>query len=195
VFSASFPPPSVVTSVALQSDGKILGAGQINNFPGVIRLNTNGTLDSSFGTGGVATNTFGGNATGDVAVGVVVQTDGKIVIGVSDVQADNEFVFELARFNANGTPDTTFGTGGTVVTLPFNLALFNPTVMALQPDGKILLAGSGVMARYDTTGQLDSTFGTGGLASVASQPLAFRRSRSRRTDRFCLPLADFLSRT
>jgi len=166
IFTASLPPPSTVTSVALQSDGKILAAGQINNLPGMLRLNTNGTLDSSFGTGGVVTTSFNNNAVGR-------RGDWNrrpiILIGGSDATADNELLFDLARFNTDGSPDTTFGIGGTVVTSPFNQDLFSPTALALQPDGRILLAGTGVIARYDTNGQLDSTFGSGGLAVLASR--------------------------
>lgn len=168
VFSASSV-VSMLTSVALQSDGKIVAAGQINNLPGVLRLNTNGTLDSTFGKGGIATNSFNNNAVGDVAIGLAIQSDGKIVIGGSDAFADNELVFELARFNPDGSPDSTFGNNGTVVTIPFNQALFSPTALALQPDGKILLAGTGVMARYDTNGQLDSTFAMDGVALLVSR--------------------------
>jgi uncharacterized delta-60 repeat protein len=168
VFSASTA-VSMLTSAALQSDGKIVAAGQINNLPGVLRLNTNGTLDSSFGTGGIATNSFNNNAVGDLAIGVAIQCDGKIVIGGSDVFGDNEPVFEVARFNPDGSPDSTFGTNGAVVTIPFNQGLFNPTALALQPDGKILLAGTGVMVRYETNGQLDSTFGIDGVALLISR--------------------------
>jgi uncharacterized delta-60 repeat protein len=171
VFSSSLS-FSTVTSVALQTDGKIVAAGALNNLPGVLRLNPNGTLDSTFGTGGVATTSFNNQAIGDVAVGVVVQLDGKIVIAASDASADNELVFELARFKPDGTLDTSFGNGGTVVSLPFNQALFSPTVMLLQPDGMILVAGTGVMARYNPTGQLDSTFGKGGFAVLSSQSVS-----------------------
>jgi uncharacterized delta-60 repeat protein len=173
VFSApsSF---STVTSVALQSDGKILAAGMINNFPGVLRLNTNGTPDTSFGAGGAATSTFGTKPSATKRVAVAVQTDGKILMAATDAFADNGGLgFELARFNTNGSPDTTFGNNGTVNTFPFNQNflggnVLGPSVMALQPDGRILLAGSGVMVRYETNGQLDSTFGSGGSAVLVS---------------------------
>jgi len=170
IFSVSTATFQTATSVALQSDGKILVAGTINNLPGVLRLNSNGTPDTGFGTGGAATSSFNNNASGDVAVGVVVQTDGKIVIAASDAFADNgNLGFLLARFNTNGSPDTTFGNGGTVVTSPFNQFLFSPTVIVLQPDGMIVVAGSGVMARYQTNGQLDPTFGTDGITTLTLQ--------------------------
>ncbi len=99
--------------------------------------NTDGSLDSNFGTGGKTTTTFGGSSS---AVGVVIQGDGKILVaGTSFVTvplpASANFV--LARYNPNGSLDTGFGTGGTVTT-----AFGAAEAIALQPDGRIVLAGS-----------------------------------------------------
>jgi uncharacterized delta-60 repeat protein len=141
--------------------------GEIGSLAGVLRLNTNGTLDSTFGTGGmVKINVPSGLGGGVQVVGVAIQTDGKIVAGISTVNSDGSQAFLLARLEMNGALDTSFGSTGLVTTLPFGRQL-SPTVLALQPDGKILLAGDGVMARYDTTGQLDATFGTGGVAVLS----------------------------
>jgi len=151
-------------AVALQSDGKIVVAGEISSEAGVLRLNINGTLDSSFGTGGmVIINVPSGLGGGVQIIGVAIQIDGKIVAGISTINSDGSESFSLARLNQNGSLDGGFGSAGIVTTFPFGQQR-SPTVLALQPDGRILLAGDGVMARYNSTGQLDSTFGSGGLA-------------------------------
>jgi len=151
-------------AVAVQSDGRIVVGGEISSLAGVLRLNTNGTLDSSFGSGGMVTiNVPSGLGGGVQVVGVAIQSDGKIVAGISTINSDGEQSFLLARLTAAGSLDSTLGSGGIVETLPFGLQL-SPTVLALQPDGRILLAGDGVMARYNTGGQLDQSFGSAGLA-------------------------------
>jgi uncharacterized delta-60 repeat protein len=152
------------TRVALQSDGKIVLAApsgdpqQTNNGIALVRLNTNGTRDASFGTAGVVV--FGNHGT--VPVGVAIQTDGKIVVGSAAGQnVDGGAAFALTRFNPNGSVDTTFGTGGQVEGFSFLGA-----ALALQPDGKILMTGSNAVARFDSNGQLDTSFGTGGLSAL-----------------------------
>ena len=163
-----------VTSVALQGDGKILAAGMIDNFPAVLRLNMNGTIDTAFGSSGIATSTFGNQASGDTAVAVAVQSNGQILLAATDALSDNGGLgFELARFDTDGTPDTTFASDGFVNTFPFGQFAFlnsaiGPNAMVIQPDGKIVLAGTGLMVRYETNGQLDPAFGTGGAAALIS---------------------------
>ena len=147
--------------VALQSDGKIVVAGQLGNKSGLIRLGTNGSLDNTFGSGGVVVvNHFGGDIN-QVIVGLAIQSDGKIVAAATGVPQGGQ----VARFNTNGTLDTTFGSNG-IATLSLNAAL-----LALQTDGKIIVAGGqlggAVMARLNTNGQPDTTFGTGGVAALA----------------------------
>src|SRR5262245_31488051 len=101
-------------AVAIQGDGKLVLAGtafnssnNTNDFA-LVRLNANGSLDTTFGTNGKATADFAGagaSATTDQASAVALQSDGKIVV-VGSSGAD----FAVARFNANGSLDTTFGT-------------------------------------------------------------------------------------
>jgi uncharacterized delta-60 repeat protein len=148
--------------LALQRDGKILAAGQIGFNAAVVRLNPNGTLDSGFGTDGTVVISNIGQSQ---VIGIAVQPDGKILTGISNVTNDDIPKFILARLNSNGAVDTTFGTAGIVETIVPPFGAF-ADVMALQPDGKILLAGSSAIARYETTGQLDSTFGKGGIANI-----------------------------
>jgi uncharacterized delta-60 repeat protein len=160
--------PNFANAVAIQGDGKIVVGGSIGFSAAVLRLNGNGTLDSTFGTGGVVTLNF----PADQVIGVAVQPNGKIVAALSNQLEDANLVFLAARLNPDGSLDSTFGTGGIVQTQigPFGIA---NSVFALLPDGKILLAGDGAMARYDAEGQLDSTFGTDGVVAIlASQPSA-----------------------
>ena len=152
------------TRVALQTDGKIVFAApsgdpqQSNNGIALVRLNTDGTPDSSFGTAGAVV--FGVEHT--VPTGVAIQPDGKILVGTTTGQnVDGGAHFGLARFNSNGSVDNAFGTDGQV----FGLVI-NGAALAIQPDGKILLAGANAMERFDSNGQLDTTFGTGGLSAL-----------------------------
>jgi uncharacterized delta-60 repeat protein len=156
------------TSVALQSDGKIVfaaasGNAQLsNNGIALVRLNTNGTPDASFGTAGIVD--FGVSNT--VPVGVVVQPDGDIVVASSTGQNVDGEGAALTRFNSSGSLDDSFGTGGHVELVP--LGFDSIAALVLQPDGEYLVIGSGTtgsfLARIDSTGQLDSTFAAGGLS-------------------------------
>jgi len=154
------------TRVALQTDGKVVLAApsgdpqQSNNGIALVRLTTGGTPDATFGTAGVVV--FG--VQGTVPTGVAIQIDGKIVVSsTAGLNVDGGALFGLARFNSNGSVDGSFGTGGQVDT-PFGFGL--NAALALQPDGKILLTGSDVVARFDSNGQLDTTFGTGGVSTL-----------------------------
>jgi uncharacterized delta-60 repeat protein len=156
-------------AVAIQSDGRILvaGGGVVNNnFAAIItRLNTNGTVDTTFGSEGFATieNTFSFFA-------MILESSGKIVAAASVPNGNSSFV-ELARFNNNGTLDTSFGKGGITTTQAIPFTPFDATgAIALQGNGEILVAASspGVMARFTSTGQLDTTFGTNGLVNLAN---------------------------
>jgi uncharacterized delta-60 repeat protein len=155
------------------NDGKIVLAGHAavsssssgqHALP-LARFNTNGTLDATFGNQGEVITTFSVGT--NMKASVVVQPDGKIVVA-----AGSNTGFELARYNANGTLDTTFGSGGQVVT-SFGQASYT-TALLLQPDGKLIVTGdmdpsSGghfwEVVRYNSNGSLDSTFGSGGIVS------------------------------
>ena len=160
-------------AVQIQQDNKIIVAGFVFSSTNqllyfIMRLNTNGSLDTTFGTEGKITIAFDSNDTKLYAM--VVQTDGKIIVGGNTPT----YEFLLARFNANGSPDNTFGTAGTA------LGRFSKkgyvTSMVLQPDGKIVAAGlatSNNFSNYDfavvrflPNGTLDSNFGNGGLTTT-----------------------------
>jgi uncharacterized delta-60 repeat protein len=137
----------------------------------LVRYNSNGSLDSTFGNGGKATTDFNGGL--DAASSMAIQTDGKIVLAGFATAGDPHMA--LVRYNSNGTLDTTFGTGGKLVT-DINGTRDFANAVAIQSDGKIVAAGSTLvpvfsfvmfaLARYNTDGSLDSTFGSGGRVTT-----------------------------
>ena len=126
-------------SLAIQSDGKILLggyclAGSVKFCIG--RFNSNGTLDSSFGTGGYFIQDI---ASGDdYGYSLAIQSDGKILLGGYCYDASNKFC--IARFNSNGSLDSSFGTGGYVIQDIASGDDYGRS-LAIQSDGKILLGG------------------------------------------------------
>src|SRR5213078_3530124 len=110
---------AVASSVVIQPDGKIVVAGgafPLFTFLGdfkVVRYNPNGSLDTSFGDGGIVTTTF---PEGSYAFALALQSDGKIIAVGSANSPVNYYDFAAARYLANGTLDSTFGTGGKVST-------------------------------------------------------------------------------
>jgi uncharacterized delta-60 repeat protein len=123
-------------SLALQSDGKILLGGTCDNRFCIARFNSDGSLDTvNFGSpnGYVVQDISTGSDNGN---SLVLQPDGKILLGGT---CDNKFC--VARFNSDGSSDTTFGTGGYFI---LDIPSSNPDnarSLLLQPDGKILLGG------------------------------------------------------
>ena len=168
-------------AVALQADGKIVvcgstrpsGASEFANRFVVVRYHSNGSLDAGFGDGGKVLTDFFGFL--NRANAVVVQPDGKLVVAgfATQVPSPDGADFALARYNADGSLDTTFGSGGKVVTSFSNF----PDIieaLALQPDGKIIAGGTlrldnnfyrgdFALTRYNPDGTLDATFGEGGM--------------------------------
>src|SRR5688572_19568099 len=124
---------------------------------------TPGSLDLSFGNGGKVTTSIGGQF--DFARAVAIQSDGKIVVAGSAAFGVDDFA--LARYNPDGSPDTSFDGDGKVST-PFGITTDVIYAMAIQPDGKIIAAGSSgaasvggtdfALARYNTDGSLDTSF-------------------------------------
>jgi uncharacterized delta-60 repeat protein len=163
---------SVATALTILSDGKILIAGQFQATgavqPCVVRLAANGTLDSSFGQRGVATVSLG-HGGGELFTGVVVQSNGKIVVAVSSGGADDAPVLELARFEANGMLDTSFGSAGV---LQLARGATDSRAIAQQPDGKILVGGGFLVARVNSDGSLDTAFGSNGFMPAISEASA-----------------------
>jgi uncharacterized delta-60 repeat protein len=180
-------------AVAVQADGKIVVGGVTSLSGGggdfaLARYNSDGTLDVSFGTGGKMTTNFGFVATPfgtvptyDTATGLAIQGDGKIVlVGQSDyfdpfsnTDANN---LEMARYNSDGTPDVSFGSGGQVVTDLGATNLIAAEAVGLQADGKIVVTQGPILARFNAGGSLDAGFGVGGAVTtvLASRALALQ---------------------
>ena len=167
--------------VAIQADGKIVAVGQAEHADpkfALARYMPNGTLDTAFGADGKVTTNF--TKGDDGATGVAIQADGKIVVvGTAPrpcCQAPSRFA--LARYNRDGTLDSTFGGDGKVTTAfvigEANLA--NATGVAIQADGMIVAVGTAscvafcsrvALARYKTDGTLDPAFGDSGKVMTA----------------------------
>jgi uncharacterized delta-60 repeat protein len=185
---------AVPSSVVIQSDGKIVVAGGafplftfLGNFE-VVRYNPNGSLDTSFGDGGIVTTIF---PQGSYAFDVALQSDGKIIAaGTVFVDFDpgemSDTDFALARYNPDGTPDATFGSGGQISTdfLGHEDDAFS---VLIQPDGKIVAVGSAndpatfydfAAARYLSNGTIDTTFGVAGKVHTDFGDQNFDRARS-----------------
>lgn len=153
---------SAANNLVLQPDGKIVVAGSplFGGNMTLARYLPYGSLDSSFGSGGIVVGPPG------TANAVAFQTDGKIVVAGSGAN----FTFTLARFLPDGSPDPTFGTNG-VASGPSGTI----QAIALQPDGDTVAAGYGaaggpgfgpdsfVLARFNPFGVLDTSFGASGV--------------------------------
>jgi uncharacterized delta-60 repeat protein len=157
--------------VAIQGDGKIVAAGRIGFLDfALARYNTDGSLDTTFDGDGMVTTDFAGGF--DQASEVIIQGDGKIVAaGVASVSGT--FDPALARYNTDGSLDTTFDADG-MVTTDFAGSSDQFQDVAIQGDGKIVAAGfvdpSGnsdfALARYNTDGSLDTAFDGDGTVTT-----------------------------
>ncbi len=151
-----------LNAVAIQSDGKIVAVGQSNSLSEayIIRLNTNGTLDTTFSGDGIFEISGAG-----IALSVALQTDSKIVIGSRGLSGESIII----RLNTNGALDTTFDTDGIVSLSPNH---YEPYGLAIQSNGRIVVAGTNSTnaggdisaVRLLTSGALDPTFDTDGIA-------------------------------
>lgn len=157
-----------------QPDGKLVAAGYSHNGSdedfALARYEPDGTLDPGFGSGGKVTTQLG---TGDDgANAVVLQPDGKLVAAGYGYDG-SKYVFALARYNPDGTLDTTFNGTGTLTTA-IGSGYDDAYALAVQADGKLVAAGRGfagskfdfAVARYNADGTLDPSFnGTGKLTT------------------------------
>jgi uncharacterized delta-60 repeat protein len=163
-------------SVAMQSDGKIVVAGNAfidrgNNDFGVVRYNTDGKLDSSFNQTGMATADFGAH---ELPRSVTVHSDGRIVVAGYTTNEDKKQC-ALACFKANGSLDTSFNGTGKLITNFGGEGDAEGQGVAAQSDGKTVVVGyTGVagaqqfaVARYNADGTLDTSFGGTGRVLTA----------------------------
>ncbi|WP_276482177.1 hypothetical protein [Paraflavitalea pollutisoli] len=168
-----------INYMLIQPDGKIVAngyrnAGSNGDFA-LIRLNTNGSPDATFGGGDgiVYTDLNGGSE--DFSSGVLLQPDGKLILCGSS-GGGSVYDFAAVRYNANGTLDASFGTGGGVL---YSIGGDDHCyASALQADGKIVLVGWADMSGQDdfgtirlkSNGSLDSTFGVNGIVTTNISP-------------------------
>lgn len=169
----AFSGASEITSLAIQSDGKVVAAGfangALNDFA-LARYSSNGILDTSFDTDGKVSIV---EVSAQEIHGVIVQSDGKIVAGGFAANAtDNDFA--VYRFTSTGALDTTFGTGGKVIT-PIGTGNERITGLAIQSGGELVAAGFSfngtdndfALVRYNSNGSLDTTFDGDGKLTTA----------------------------
>ena len=147
-----------VYAIAIQSDGKVLIAGNFSSYNGtarnrIVRINSDGSLDNTFSIG------TGANA---MITSMILQSDGKVLIGGNFNDYNGTSINRIARLNTNGSIDNTFspGTGANAYVL----------TMAIQTDGKIIIGGTFTtynsvtnnrIVRLNSNGSIDNTFNAG----------------------------------
>jgi uncharacterized delta-60 repeat protein len=162
------------SGLAVQTDGKIILSGEVDGQFALARFDAAGNVDASFGAAGTVVTSLPGGFD-DVAAGIALQADGQIIVAGSVSYAPSgQTAMAVARYNTDGSLDSTFGNGGVIETVLGN----NSTVtdVAIQADGDIVAAGvsldvavigggsgsGAVLVRYTRAGQLDTTFGDNG---------------------------------
>jgi uncharacterized delta-60 repeat protein len=172
----NFDAPAHAQAVVIEPDGKIIAAG--DRYSGktyldfaLVRYNLDGSLDTTFGHRGTVATDLRASSSDDKANAVALQPDGKIV-AAGDSLGLRQWDFALARYNPDGSLDTTFGDGGKVIT-DFGMTS-TAQALAIQPNGKIVVAGivgeyptsDFALARYNRDGHLDLTFDGDGLVTT-----------------------------
>jgi uncharacterized delta-60 repeat protein len=193
VVVSAFGGQSCAYAAVFQNDGKILVSGysgsQTKQDLSILRFESNGAIDQAFGTNGVtmlhidSSSYSSGNA-------LALKADGKIIVAgrclfiQNNGFRDNEFV--TAQFNANGKLDTLFGVGGAVIE-PIGFSAV-ASALAIQKNGKIVIAGSAydsrdfTIVRYDSTGTYDPEFGANGMVNTPVGLNAYASSISLQSD-------------
>ena len=189
-----------VYGVAVQDDGKVVAVGGGSNGFTLFRLDTDGSLDPGFGTGGIADTVIGDPASRDQAMAVAVSVGGEIVVaGASDIDYPNISAVAMVRYLPNGQPDPTFGTDGIVVTPGPPGESAAALALAFQPDGKAVIGGDVgcigcakgfLLARYRGPARSTTPLAAAASsrqASRAAAPRSCRRSPSTPTARSSRP--------
>ncbi len=179
VFGDSY---DVLLSMKLDATGKIVAAGRTNLFSAnndvaVVRINSDGTLDNTFGSfgNGLAVGDFNGRA--DESVYLAIQPDGKILTGgdSQDYNTATYSFYSCFRFNTNGSPDTGFGTNGVVEDAAASIYDSYNSLLG-QTDGKVTgvnFVSNGITAanfanRFKANGTPDSSFGQNGVKQLGT---------------------------
>jgi uncharacterized delta-60 repeat protein len=178
----------------IQPDGKIdvVGASSDNKTLELARFNTDGSLDTTFGQGGLVTTSLANNGTAEHAASgqtLLLQSNGGLIVSMDASGGGiSGYHWDLIGYNADGSLNTSFGSGGFVRQQPASSGDFSQGIetAALYPtagtanDGKIVMVGTGspvsgqplewLVRRYNTNGTLDSTFGNGGTVFTSGAP-------------------------
>lgn len=167
-----------INALALQTDGKIVAIGLGRSASGSIivaiaRYNSNGTLDTTFDSDGKVENGY------EIGTGfandVVIDSANRIIVTGSSIAQNGFSAFAVARFNSNGSPDTSFDSDGAVLVPVAQFGNDEANAIALDANGRIVLAGNSNMgsssgdfafARINADGSLDTNFGTNGATTV-----------------------------
>ena len=180
-----YPELMVMSSMALQSDGKIIVAGNLYNSSisisrfVLVRYDSNGILDTSFGIDGRVITNISDKL--DRISSVIIQNDGKIIASGATSDDVTYSDFAMVRYNSNGTLDTNFGNNGVVVTSIKAWDYAN--AITLQNDNEIIIAGAiskefdlnlgfdydFAVLKFDSKGHLDTTFGNGGNSIIGTR--------------------------
>ncbi len=167
-------------NIRLQNDGKIIASGHTLLAPAsdiaLIRINTDGAVDNSFGTNGNGIVIGDINSGGDESDFLVIQQDGKILTGGYNSNFTNtpSYSFSCFRFNPDGTPDAGFGTNGSFIDFVPG-AYYYYSALFLQADGKLLTSSESYygttnklfISRFNTDGTPDNTYGQNGTHELA----------------------------
>ena len=177
-----------VSAATLAADGSVIIAGHSQSFQStdldvmVVRFKDDGTLDKSLGGTGFVK--LGPDDRDDSPIAVFEQPDGKIIVAGDSGSAEQRTT--VTRLAANGTPDESFGEGGSAA--PDFEGQDRAAGVALQPDGKVLVAATldpelkfGV-GRLDSAGQLDPSFGSGGKTTIAFDDIAIANAAGMQPD-------------
>ena len=165
---------AVAHSIALQTDGKIIVAGTGHAFT-MVRYDSNGSLDSTFGQNGIVSTVVGGHS--DETSAVATTQNGRIFLAGTSFNGRDED-FALACYHNDGSLDHSFGTDG-IVTTAIDNGNDEAHALAIQSDGKIIVAGDSsidnsghyfdtfTLVRYNLDGSLDTDFGSNGIVTTS----------------------------
>jgi uncharacterized delta-60 repeat protein len=173
------------TAGALQADGKLIAVGSAqhaNGGFGITRYNHDGSLDTTFGSGGTVTTRIG-SVNSAWANDVIIEPDGKLLVGGKAERTDPTAgpsrygSYAVARYNPDGSLDTSFGSSG-IATTPIG-SYAEVGALVQEEDGRLILVGTATgltpgnpngnqfaMVRYNPDGTLDTTFGTAGIVTT-----------------------------
>ncbi len=164
-------------ALAVQPDGKVIVAGTIAEHGGdfaLLRLTRDGALDATFGNGGKVFTDFTGGS--DAIYAIAIQADGRIVVAGTSMVSGSSYDFAAARYMTDGSLDTSFSSDGKVTTA-LGTDIDIARAIAIQPDGKIVIAGETsrgyaatgldfALVRYNSDGSVDGTWGGGSVVTA-----------------------------